>query len=214
MTVRVKICGLTDLESVNTSVKWGADYLGFVFYKNSPRYISVDNAVELFSSIPSHISKVGLFVNPDNDILESVTNKIKLDYVQLHGNESPDMVYGIRSKHNIPIIKAIGVADRTDVLRAKSYFDCADIILFDAKPSEKSSLPGGNARSFSWDIVADYSENIRWFLAGGLNPSNVSTAITVSGAAAVDVSSGVEKELGKKDSKLIRAFIRSAKDIL
>lgn len=214
MSVSVKICGLTDLKSVNTSVKCGADYLGFVFYKNSPRYISIESAVALFNNIPKHVAKVGLFVNPNDDTLERVTNNIKLDYVQLHGNESPDMVYQIRSKHNIPVIKAIGVADQIDVLGAKSYFDCADIILFDAKPSEKVSLPGGNAIPFSWDLVADYSENIRWFLAGGLNPSNVSRAIRTTGALAVDVSSGVEKELGQKDPKLIRAFIRSAKDIL
>ncbi len=211
MTVTVKICGLTDAESLDTAVEEGADYIGFNFFKNSPRYIDATVAADLSADVPEDVAKVGLFVDPDDAFLDLVAGQLRLDYIQLHGLETPERVDDVRLAFGVPVIKVIGVSDAADVKAAAAYTDHADMLLFDAKPPPGADRPGGNAVSFSWPLMKAYAGDLPWMLAGGLTPENVAQAIRDSGATAVDVASGVEAGPGRKDPALIRAFVAAAK---
>ncbi len=211
MSVEVKICGLSDVESVAAAVENGADFLGFNFFERSPRFVSVDVVAEITDGLPDSVAKVGVFVDPDDALLDQVLNHVRLDYVQLHGQESSERVDAVRLNYGVRVIKAIGVSNAEDVQSTASFTDHADRMLFDAKPSPEADRPGGNARAFNWTLMKDYSNALPWFLAGGLTPDTVTEAIAVSGAAAVDVSSGVESAPGQKDPALIAAFLAAAK---
>ncbi|MBN2751820.1 MAG: phosphoribosylanthranilate isomerase [Rhodospirillaceae bacterium] len=209
--MRVKICGITDVEALDAAVEAGADFLGFVFYPKSPRVIAPEDAAELTDALPDSVEKVGLFVDPSNADLERVLTHIRLDLVQLHGAETPERVDEIRLEFGLPVMKALGVATASDVVAARAFDAHADWMLFDAKPPVDADRPGGLGQPFPWSLMQDWSGETPWMLAGGLTPENVATAIASSGAAAVDVSSGVECAVGKKDPARIAAFIKAAK---
>lgn len=210
MSIAVKICGLTDQDSVDAAVEGGADYIGFVFFDKSPRNISPAAAAVLCDGVPEDVSKVGLFVDPDDDQLERVLSHVRLDMLQLHGNELPERIDAIRLAYGVPVMKVVGVADLKDISLADQYVDHADMLLFDAKPPPQADRPGGNAQTFPWDLMHDYSGSLPWLLAGGLTPTNVTEAIETAGAPGVDVSSGVESAPGRKDPALIKAFLKAA----
>lgn len=211
MAISVKICGLSDQESVAAAVEGGADYLGFVFFEKSPRHVTVEQVAELTDGLPEGVAKVGLFVDPTGAALDQVLGQVRLDFIQLHGSETPVRIDAIRLEYAVPVIKAVGVADAGDIQKAEAFAGHADRLLFDAKPPAGADRPGGNAQAFNWPLMKGYSGALPWLLAGGLTPDTVATAIAQSGANAVDVSSGVESAPGRKDPALITAFLEAAK---
>lgn len=209
--VQVKICGLTDEDMVEVAIDAGADFLGVVFFEKSPRNLSIERAAEIFQWVPEEVRKVGLFVDPDDALLNQVMHHVRLDFFQLHGSETPERVEAIRFEFGMPVIKAIGLAGTADLDRAQDYAEIADCLLFDAKPATDAGRPGGNGQSYDWSLPKARKWPCPWMLAGGLTPDNVAEAIRLSGAGMVDVSSGVESAPGIKDEALIRAFIAKAK---
>ena len=189
------------------------NYVGFVFFAKSPRFVTSPIAAELSSLAGSEIRKVGLVVNADDGELDEIVGVAKPDMLQLHGKESPKRVSEIRANFGLPVIKAISIGSAGDVVRSHAYEKAADMLLFDAKPPEASNLPGGNAVSFDWHLLAADSWEIPWMLAGGLDATNVRDAAEQSGARAVDVSSGVEDSPGVKNSGKIAEFLKIAKKI-
>jgi phosphoribosylanthranilate isomerase len=208
----VKICGCNSRAAVAAAVAGGADYVGLVFYPPSPRAVRTDEAAQLSQLVPERMRKVGLFVDPDDELLARVTGSVKLNLVQLHGAETPDRVAAVRRLTGLPVMKAVKIAAAVDVDAAKPYVGVADLLLFDAKtpPAMTNALPGGNAVSFDWTLLAGRSWPLPWMLSGGLNEANIAEAVRISGARAVDVSSGVETAPGIKDPDKIRAFLATA----
>lgn len=207
---RVKICGLGRLEDVTACVSAGAQYVGFVFFEKSPRHLTTAKAKELALSVPSGIAKVALTVNATDAQLDALLGDVPLDILQLHGAESPDRVAEIRTKFGLPVMKAVGVADERDLPALADYSRVADQILVDAKPPKDATLPGGNGLTFDWRLIAGRRWPVPWMLAGGLDASNVTAAVQLTGATQVDVSSGVESAPGVKDARKIAAFCAAA----
>ena len=146
-------------------------------------------------------------VDPSNEFLKQLISSSKVDYIQLHGDESPERVQEIGKITNIPMIKALGVENKNDLLQVKKYENFVDYILLDSKVKRIADLKGGRGISFNWKIIKGFNFNKPWFLAGGLDTNNVIEALTISGAKMVDVSTGVEKEPGKKSYTKIKNFI-------
>ena len=213
MPVHTKICGLTTAEHANLAAFYGARWLGFVFFEPSPRNISLKDAAKLRRSLPRKAERVGVFVNAGFELIEAAADALDLDWVQLHGDEYPADVRMIKNRLGISVIKAIGVSTKDDIGEAAAFKGHADVMLFDAKPPKDAALPGGNALSFPWDIMAGLDLPYPWMLAGGLTADNLPKAIKQSGALAVDVSSGVETTPGQKSGEKIEAFLRAAKAV-
>ena len=209
MAIDVKICGLTTRATVDAAVCWGARFLGFVFFPSSPRFITPAGAAELTAGLPAGVIRVGLLVDPSDDALAAIGGN-GIDMLQLHGAETVERVADIKRRFGIPIIKAIAVTDAGDLDRARSYEFVADRLLFDARPPKGASRPGGNAISFDWQLLRARTWRVPWMLAGGLSQDNLAQAVRTSGAAAVDVSSGVEDGEGQKSIEKIRALLALA----
>lgn len=209
MSAEAKICGINTPDAMSAAVDGGADYVGLVFYEPSPRYVTPEAAAELAALVPDGIVRTGLYVDAPDELYEATVRSADLGLLQLHGNETPARVRELRARYGVPVMKVIKVSEADDLAAADAYFDVADRILFDAKPpkSMKNALPGGNALSFDWTLLAGRSWPLPWMLSGGLTPENVRTAIEVTGAPAVDVSSGVEDTPGTKNPAKIRAFL-------
>lgn len=210
MDLRVKICGLTDEESVAAAASGGAAYVGFVFFPRSPRAVSPMAARALCDATPPGVCKVGLFVDPSDEMLEETLSVVPLDMIQLHGDEGPRRIAEIRERVKLPVMKAVKIASKADVMALDAYEDAADQLLCDAKPRAEGELPGGNGVAFDWRLIADRTWRRPWMLAGGLTADNVAHAAALTGAAQVDVSSGVERAPGRKDPERIRAFLAAA----
>jgi phosphoribosylanthranilate isomerase len=208
--MQVKICGLTEARHVSAAVVSGARYLGFVFFAKSPRNLTIETARELMLAVPDGICKVALTVNADNDFLDALTQSLPIDMLQLHGSESPDRVAEIRARYGLPVMKAVGIADPSDLAKINDYAKVADQLLVDAKPPRETALPGGNGLAFDWRLIANRRWAVPWMLAGGLTPDNVVQAVQLTGAQQVDVSSGVESAPGAKDENKIAEFLRAA----
>lgn len=210
MAVQVKICGLNDEESIDVALEAGADFIGFVFFAKSPRAVSAEQAAELVQFVEG-VGKVGLFVDPDDALLDEVNSHLRLDLLQFHGSETPERLAQVRDEYGVQVMKVIPVAAKEDLAAAEPFYDVVDWILFDAKPPKGSDLPGGNAVSFDWSVLKGFKCPVPWMLAGGLTAANVAEAIKATGARAVDVSSGVESSPGTKDPAKIAAFVAAAK---
>lgn len=211
MSVRVKICGLTEPRTVAAAVAEGAAYVGLVFFPKSPRHLEPDAARALAIGVPPGVAKVALVVDPDDDVLEGILRAVPIDMVQLHGAESPARLREIRVRFGLPVMKAVGVAEAADLEAIATYEAVADQILVDARAPKGAALPGGNGLSFDWRLIAGRQWQKPWMLAGGLTPANVAEAIRLTGARQVDVSSGVESAPGVKDPARIAAFIAAAR---
>ncbi|WP_439580095.1 phosphoribosylanthranilate isomerase [Elioraea sp.] len=210
--MRVKICGVNDPDSFRTACDAGADFVGFVFYPASPRAISPGTAARLSALHTGGPARVGLFVDPDDAEIETVLREVRLDMVQLHGDETPERIAAIRARFGVRAMKAVGIATRAEAEAAVARFwTAADMLMFDAKPPPGATLPGGNAVPIDWSVLRGLDVPVPWLLAGGLTPANVAEAIAVSGAPGVDVSSGVERRRGEKGPALIRAFVAAAR---
>lgn len=206
MAIEVKICGLNSPEAVRAAA--AADYAGFVFYARSPRYVSPEKAAALATELPQQVQRVALLVDVDDAFLRSMLNAFRPDLLQLHGGETPERVLAIKQRFGVPVMKAISVRQAEDVAKAAAYTDVADRLLFDAKPPERAdALPGGNATSFDWTLLAGKSFPLPAMLSGGLTAANVAEAVRVSGLRAVDVSSGVEDRPGLKNPIKIKMLI-------
>jgi len=207
---RTKICGLSTPETVLAAAEAGAAYVGFVFFEKSPRNVSIAEAAALSQIVPAGVAKVALVVNADDAFLTELTETVGLDMLQLHGGESVERVVDARARFGLPVMKAVGVAEESDLAVVRTYAEVADQVLIDAKPPTGADLPGGNGLSFDWRLIAGQRFACPWMLAGGLTPQNVAEAIALTGARQVDVSSGVESAPGVKDEAAIRAFIEAA----
>ncbi len=210
--IAVKICGvktLADIDAVNAT---GVFYVGLNFYPGSPRVLSPQIARSLALACHPNIKKVGLVVDMDDAQLAQIIDTVPIDYIQLHGQEVPARVKDIRARFGLPVIKAIGLSEESDLAEIDLFEDVADQILVDARPPKGSTLPGGNGVAFDWRLLSNRTFwKCPWLLAGGLTPQNVSEAIEKTGACQVDVSSGVEHSVGQKDPALIRDFVANAR---
>ena len=209
--VSVKICGLATVDDVRACADAGANYMGLVFFEKSPRNSTIPAARELALAAPLGLAKVALVVNPSDAELDAITASVPLDMVQLHGRETPERVAEVKARYGLPVMKAVGIADKDDLPKLKSYFGVADQILVDAKPPKGGELPGGNGLSFDWRLIAGRRWPCPWMLAGGLTPENVAEAVKMTGAKQVDVSSGVEDAPGQKNAELIQKFVQSSR---
>ncbi len=212
MSVEVKICGLNSREAVAAAVAGGARFVGFVFYPPSPRHVTPNEAAALVAGAPAGVARVGLFVDADDAAIEAALAAIELDMLQLHGRETPERVGAIKARFGRTVMKAVPVAGASDLAAAADHLAAADWLLFDAKPPPHmtGALPGGNALSFDWRLLAGRRWPKPWMLSGGLNAANLGEAVRISGAHVVDVSSGVEDGPGRKSPHKIAEFLRLA----
>lgn len=204
--IHVKFCGLSRPEDIVAAADAGARYVGFVFFEKSPRNVSFDEAARLAVLVPAGICKVALTVNATDDFLDALTTAVPLDMLQLHGSETPERVTEIKARYGLPVMKAVGVADASDLPNLDVYGAVADQILVDTKPPKDASLPGGNGQAFDWNLIAGRRWSVPWMLAGGLNAKTVGRALEVTGARQVDLSSAVESAPGVKDAALMHTF--------
>ena len=209
--IRVKICGLKTPQDVAAVAAAGAAYAGFVFFAKSPRHVTIAEAAALAIDAPVGLCKVALTVNATDAELDAITDAVPLDMLQLHGKEAPQRVAEVRARYGLPVMKAVGIADASDLSQIAEYEQVADQLLIDAKPPRDAVLPGGNGLAFDWRLLAGRKYWQKpWMLAGGLTPDNVAEAIRMTGTRQVDVSSGVESAPGQKDAALIDAFTKAA----
>jgi phosphoribosylanthranilate isomerase len=211
MPVEVKICGVDRPAAVEAAIDAGARWIGFVFYPRSPRSVGPELAQQLARIVPTGVRTVGLFVEPDDAWLARVVAMVPLDLIQLHGEETPGRVREIRTAWSIPVMTAIRVGEAADLDAVPAQAAVADRLLFDARPPKRvTALPGGNGLPFDWTLLTGRSWPKPWMLSGGLTADNLAEAVSVTGATAVDVSSGVEDRPGHKDVARIRAFMAAA----
>jgi phosphoribosylanthranilate isomerase len=203
MQVKVKICGITNIDDAVAAVDFGADALGFVFFEKSPRYISHADAAAIIKKLPSFTTTIGVFVNVKPDQVEKIIDLTHIDAVQLHGNEPPEMCDISRR-----VIKAIRVKSLESLDPLINYKDKVSAFLLDTFAPD---ILGGTGQIFNWDIAIYAKQFGKVILAGGLTPDNVTEAIRRVRPYGVDVSSGVESKKGKKDYKKMKSFIERAK---
>ena len=209
--IKVKICGLRTVGDVAAAAAAGANYVGFVFFAKSPRYVSIAQARELALEVPVGIAKVALVVNASDAELDAITDAVPLDMLQLHGQETPERVAEVKARYGLPVMKAIGIRDEADLAQIALYSDVADQILIDAKVSKDGALPGGNGLAFDWKLISRKYWTVPWMLAGGLTAENAALAVQMTGARQLDLSSGVESAPGVKDAAKIAAFTVAAR---
>jgi len=204
--IRVKICGVNSAAAFDAAAEAAADWIGFVFAPNSPRYVSPTEAAGLSRRLPGGPARVGLFVDPADDDLARVLDVVKLHILQLYA--PPQRLNVIRAKYDIPVWRGIGVSGAGDLPEAAGI---ASALVVEARAPDGAANPGGNGLRLDWRELAGWDPGVPWLLAGGLTPDNVSHAIAESGAEAVDVSSGVEAQRGVKDPALIMRFVAAAR---
>ncbi len=201
---RIKVCGITNWTDARRAIEGGSDALGFNFYPRSPRYIEPAQARRIAARLPKGVAAVGVFVNEPLEVIERIARQVGLDYVQLHGDESPEIVAGVAKR--IPAIKAIRVAPGFRAASLQKYCRATAFLLDGFHPR----LRGGTGRTVDWSLARRAGRYGPIVLAGGLRPDNVAAAIRSARPAAVDVSSGVESAPGRKDKVKLREFIEAA----
>lgn len=206
---QIKICGILNIDDAEFCITQTADFLGFIFYENSKRYISYKQASPIIEKIKNRVYSVAVCVNPNNEDIDTINN-IGFSHIQLHGSESVDNVYALKKMTDCKIIKAFGVNNRSDLEIINEYSNLVDMFLLDAKPSV-SEQPGGNAKTFDWTILEGFLANNNYFLSGGLSINNIEEAKASVKTNFFDISSGVESSPGIKDRKLITQFIDMVK---
>jgi phosphoribosylanthranilate isomerase len=216
MPLLIKICGLKTPEALDVALESGADMVGFVFFPPSPRTIGWEAARTLGARVHGRAGKVALTVNATDETLGAIVEALQPDMLQLHGSEPPERVAVVRSRFGLPVMKALPIAERSDLSPIRIYAKVADRLIFDARAPESATRPGGLGRPFDWTLLKGVDVGIPFMLSGGLDADNVAEALRITNAPGVDVSSGVERSAGVKDPAKIRAFIRAARatDIL
>ena len=211
MPIAVKICGLSTAAAVEAAVAGGARWVGFNFYPPSPRAVTPQQAAALCALVPPQVRRVGLFVDADDAAIDAALAAAPLELLQFHGRESADRVAEARVRFGREVIKAVPLAGPEDIAAAGRYEDVADLLLFDAKPPRRAdAMPGGNGLAFDWSLLVGTQWRRPWMLSGGLNAALLPEAVRISGAVAVDVSSGVEARPGMKNIAKIREFLELA----
>lgn len=216
MTRHVKICGLTTADTMAAALDGGADYVGLVFFGPSPRHLSLDAARPLAEMARGRAKIVALTVDAGDDLIGDISEQLAPDIIQLHGSETTERAAEIKSRTGRGVMKAVKVAAADDAETAFAFMTPTgpcDLVLFDAKAPKGSVLPGGNGLTFDWRALEGVRGRLDYMLSGGLDADNVADAIRLTGAAAVDVSSGVERAPGLKDVARIRAFLKAAKAV-
>lgn len=211
MTLLVKICGLSTPETLGVALDAGADLVGFVFFPPSPRHLDLAAARVLARGVADRAGKVALTVDADDTLLAAIVEAIEPDMLQLHGSETSERVTAVKSRFGLPVMKAVPVAEAADLAKVPVYAAVADRLLFDAQAPREATRPGGLGQPFDWRLLKNFEPGVPFMLSGGLDADNVATALAVTRAPAVDVSSGVERAPGIKDPDRIRAFIRAAR---
>ncbi len=205
--VKVKICGITNWSDARGAVEAGADFLGFNFYRESSRYIAPTAARRIVQRLPAGVASVGVFVNEPEPEMLAIARRVGLDYVQLHGDETPEIVS--RMGRSFRVIKAIRVRDSFRVAQLANFTRASSILLdgFDAR------LRGGTGKSFNWKLAKSAGLKRQIFLAGGLTPENAAEAVSAARPFAIDVCSGVESRPGKKDAARMRALVAAVRPV-
>jgi phosphoribosylanthranilate isomerase len=211
MSLQIKICGLKSPEPLEVALESGADLVGFVFFPPSPRHLGFEAARRLSSQVAGRAGKVALSVDANDEMLHSIVDALKPDWLQLHGSETPERVAVVRSRFGLPVIKVLPIAQRDDLSPIRMYAKVADRLMFDARPAPDATRPGGLGKTFDWTLLKGVDPATNFMLSGGLDASNVAEALAVTNARGVDVSSGVEHAPGQKDPDKIREFIRAAR---
>lgn len=207
----VKLCGFTEKTSIEIAIVEQCNFLGFIFYPKSPRFITPKNAAQISSLVPKEIAKVAVVVNPDFQFLEEILAEFKPDFVQFHGDETVQFLQNFSQKFpQIKIIKAFRIAEKSDLEQVKDFEDLVDFFLFDSKVENKF---GGSGQKFNWQILQDFSSKKDFFLSGGINSDNLEEAVKSSGTKMLDISSGIETAPGKKSAALISQIMRKVKDL-
>lgn len=202
-----KICGLTTPETLDAALDHGAAFVGAVIFEKSPRHLEPLHAATLFDRVRGRAKIVAVVVDPSDLLLTTLALSLRPDLIQLHGRETPARAVEVRRLTKAGIIKALPVREAADLDGAGDWTEAADHLMFDARPPEGASLPGGVGHAFDWTLLAGRAFARPWFLAGGLDPDNVAQAISVTGAPLVDTSSGVESAPGVKEPARIAAFL-------
>jgi phosphoribosylanthranilate isomerase len=206
--IRIKVCGMTDPLNVREIVQLKPDFMGFIFFPGSPRYVGEEPDMKLFCDIPSGIMTAGVFLNEDNRKILEISARVGLDAIQLHGNESPESCLYLKSM-GLTIIKAFNIGSDFSFDSLKRYDQSSDFFLFDTK-SEKA---GGSGKKFNWSNLEDYSLGKPFFLSGGIGPEDAGAfrSLVNRGLFAVDINSRFETSAGIKDSCLVKEFIDEIK---
>lgn len=207
MPTTAKICGLSTAATLDAAIAHGASHVGFVVFPPSPRHVTMEQLAGLAARVPDHVRKVGVFVDPDDDLLATAVAAARLDAIQLH-RTAPNRVAALRRRSARETWAAIAIRTAADLAAAAAHVDAADRLLYDAKTPEGAALPGGMGVRFDWEVLRGFRHPLRWALSGGLDAANVADAIGVTGASLVDVSSGVESAPGVKDVDKIATFLQ------
>lgn len=203
--MKVKLCGFSEEKSLKVALDNGADFIGFVFYEKSPRNINLEQAKKLGEFVGEKALKVSVTVDADLEFLEKIEKSLKPHYFQLHGNENRQKIIEIKKKFpKIKIIKAIKVEKKSDLDQNIDFVDLVDFLLFD-------NIMAGSGKSWDYSLLKNFKCEKDWFLSGGLNSDNILSALENSGSKMIDVSSGIEKERGKKSPELIMEFMKKVK---
>jgi len=208
----IKVCGITDQEGLETALSLGVERIGLMFAATSPRCIDLTIADKLAQIARGKTKIVAVLVDPGDKQVKRIVDVVRPDFLQLHGKESPKRVRSLWKQFRIPIIKAFAISNAKDVLDANRFSTTAAEFLFDAKPPAQATRNGGLGIVFDWALLTAVKPARPYLLAGGLTAQNVGEAIRISGAAMVDVSSGVETNVGVKDPVLMEQFCTAARE--
>ena len=208
MPATAKICGLTSPATIDAAIAGGASHVGLVFFPPSPRHLDPEAAAELAARVPDHVGRVGVFVDPDDALLDRAVAAGRLATLQLH-KTAPDRAAAIRARTGREVWAAVAVKTRADLDQARHFAGAVDRIVYDAKTPAGAALPGGMGVRFDWALLDGFRHPLPWALSGGLDPANVGEAIRRTGATLVDVSSGVESAAGVKDVDKIARFLKA-----
>jgi len=211
MSILVKICGINSAEAADAAIRAGADFVGLVFHAASPRNLNPEQAASLAARMRGRAKIVALLADVDDQAIALAMRASQPDMIQLHGSETPERAAAIRVQFNVPVMKAIAIADTADLAQLSAYEKVADMLLFDAKAPANATRQGGHGAAFDWQLLRGRNYTRPWLLAGGLHAENVARAIHACDAPGVDVSSGVETAPGIKSPDMIREFIAAAR---
>jgi len=214
--VKIKFCGMSKKKDIEVAIKLGVDWIGIMYVKTSPRYVNFQKSDALINEFKGMINFVGVFVDADDMLIKRAVNS-GINTIQLHGEEDPKRCQELRDNFSLPIIKAFSLSKENDLVKVKRFKNCCDMILLDSKEFKIDKNPGGNGRSFDWNIIKDnelWLNNFKpWILSGGLNSENIFKALNLTKAKAIDISSGIEESHGKKNIDLMEKFIFKVRNL-
>ncbi len=209
-TLKIKVCGMRELENIWELLHASPDYVGYIFYPKSKRFVGEDPKPEIFSLVPKSTQKVGVFVNEDLEKVRVICSKFRLEVAQLHGNESPEYCQVLKAG-GLQVFKAFSVGEHFDFRQLESYIGAVDYFLFDTK----GKLPGGTGLKFNWNLLHDYQLPVPFFLSGGIGPHDVDALAQLEHDQlfALDINSGFELEPALKDTHKVKVFINQIRKI-